>query len=467
MNFKLHRRQFLIGSSAFALGAAHVVKGGFPPALGETTSGQIGTRIIDANETLAEVPSLAFGVNLLATRDNIYGTYGDRIEQIRPTLLRWPGGAISTGLFRANGRMNTNYVTQLRGFLRYCERHDITPAIVIPADSPIESYPVFRRACRRLVHNVTRTLANRRRQIIWEFGNECYCKDLGPEGTVHYARQFNILRGVLNNLRPSRGGYNDLTGIIAGSPTRRIDDWAEPLSRLLDPGSYDLLTFHSYPANYFIYTLPHIDTARSYLGNKPVFMSEWNQISCWNPEFGFEGGNCDSEETFYNNAYGIRLGGAMVSHFAQMLTYNIHSAAFWAVQQNNMTSMFPNEGRNPDQAPYISGEVFKWIRATEGMRLVALSQTPSEEFPAHFAFANRNRMELFIDARNSTDDFYDVEIRNFDFSRYWGFRLSGEPNVRQMIPDVHNAEAVRFGNRIRVPLRQRTSHELIRVVLRR
>lgn len=454
----LTRRSFVAGASAglallpgMALQSQAIIPNASP-------------RIIDATQALGAVERGIFGLNLLATRDRLSGTYGDRIPQFRPSLLRWPGGEITHQLFTASGQVNWTFETNLWEFLRYCEANDVTPSIVVPADTVNLSFWQYRLAVRGLILVVNRAMQSSHNPVIWSFGNENYA---GPDFLPSiYAAYFRYFREELNIYRSKEHGYTDLVSINAGPPTGAIASWADPLSHLISPDDYDLISYHSYPTDYFIYTLRHLDTARQYLGNKPAYLSEWNQYACWNPAWNFPGGNCPSEEFFFNATYGMSLAGAMVSHFSQMIPYNVPYAAFWAVQQNNMTSMFPNEGLLPNQSTYVTGATFDWLRDTEGMTLVAMEQTNSEDVPAFFAYADDNRMFVFIDARRATGR-YEVEIVNFPFIQYWGNRLSGANDARDVIPAISGARVTRLGNVIRVPLRVSTSHELIRIELRK
>lgn len=457
MKTELSRRSLLVGSAA-------LVGAGFS---GNRVFSNTGVELAGVNvvgESLGTVPRHAFGLNVLADRDDIWGTYGDRIDSFRPTMLRWPGGEISHRLWDDNGNVNNNLLTFLRQFIRYCRNRDITPTIVLPGNWEFVTSRGrldrrrYRRGVRQLIRTAERAMGGRDMQIVWELGNEPYCDCQ----VVRHALLVNTYMSVIEYFRP-----NDLIAVVAGPPTRLIAEWAEQFSTMVDSSRYDLIRLHSYPNNHFIYTVPHIETARRYLGDKPAYFSEWNHFSCWDPAWGWGNVECVSSEDFESRTFGISAAGAMVKHFATMIQHRMWGASFWGVQQNTMNNMFPLENMRPEQPPYVTGHVFGWLRETEGMDLVSVSEVDwTEDHPAHFAFANENRVYLFIDARNATGDYW-VTIEGFEFSNYWGERISGENDVKDLIPTVNRAEAVRWGNRIQVPLRVETSHELIRITLTR
>lgn len=448
----MYRRQFLgllAGSAAATL----------LPGIGLGRE-RLGTEFtVDATATLGRVSPLATGVNILADRDRLDGTFPRRALSLGPRVMRWPGGTIAETQLRLNNPNNPQFLTDLRAFLRFCGANGITPTIVLPTKRYVGAPRRMVREIGEFVRRVTSGEFGGPRIAIWEIGNEFYVQPaISPEDYARVARR--MIRVIRQNQH-----YRARIALQPGPCTRLIEESARAIRAVVNPRMVDLLIMHSYPRNDNIYTVHHFDTASRIFGGKPFYVSEWNIHSCWNPEFEFRAGNCVSVDEFFFRSFGLSQAGAMVEHFGQMVRRDIFAATGWAVQQNNMTSYFRNEGVGTD-APLVGGRTFGWLSQTAGMRLVGAHQSRGETDIQVNAFArDERRMEIFVYARGARTQSIDIQVQGFRFSRYWGQRLYGASHERFVVPAAAPAEALRFGNRLVVPVRLNTPHELVRLTL--
>lgn len=447
------RRNVLAGFAATALLPV--------PALATNASRQVRVELETSNN-FGTVSSGMFGVNILAARDALNGTFGERIATLRPTSLRWPGGELSHNLFTENGDIDPALLTGLPEFLQYCRQNRITPVIVIPTEKTrLRTFALYYQAVRRLLLQVNELLRSTPTMVAWEVGNEPYAER--DQTADLYARTARIVINEIRRIRP----LTDRIGIIAGPPNRNIGEWAQVMARSILRSTYHFIIYHSYPTDYNIYTLSHIAEARRIIWNKPVFVSEWNHYSCWNPDYQFPGGTCESREQFFDATYGISAAGAMVSHFVGLVSAGVTLASFWGVQQNNMNMMFPNEGQSRDTAAFVTGQMFRWLRNTQGMRVFHLERHADETQPAVFGMHNSSHAIFFVDARNSAASHVDINVRQIRCMAYWSHRMSGENDVRTFVPEVNFGRVVINNGTLRVPLNVRSTHEVVRVVMRK
>lgn len=445
----MHRRTFLMMmAAAGALASPFVVR----PA--EAASEPLFR--LNRARVLGQVRPTMFGANILAPSDDVNDDFGRRVMDFAPTILRWPGGTIAEKDFDP-ANPDRNMVTTISAFLSFCGAHAIRPAVVLPTIRYLNRMADIDREIGGFIRNLTRGKHGATRVAIVEIGNEFYVGGgLSPEDYGRIAARIAavVRRNAAYPLKISIQGGMLGSGAVASAAT---------VARLVAAKNFDLVSVHCYLSGEDAAKARHIPALARALGGKPVFLSEWNVKSCSDPSE--TGGNqCGSQSEFDNSAFGMKQAGAMVAHFAAHVAAGVRYATVWPVQQNNMTSFYPNEWESGGDR-YIGGDTFAWLRETARTAMFDIRRPTGTPVILH-GFESSGRLHVLIRGRTAVTGHIRLDAGGIRSSDWTLRRLSGPSGVKRLVAASDRVEASCMGGTFRIPVNARSNHELLKLTIR-
>ena len=405
---------------------------------------------------LGQVRPTMFGANILAPSDDVNDDFGRRVMDFAPTILRWPGGTIAEKDFNP-ASPDQNMVTTIRAFLSFCGAHAIRPAIVLPTIRYLNRMADIAREIGGFIRNLTRGKYGATRIEIIEIGNEFYVGgSLSPEEYGRIAARIAavVRRNAAYPVKISIQGGMLGSGAVASAAT---------VAKHVAANNFDLVSVHCYLSDEDAAKARYIPALARALGGKPVFLSEWNVKSCANPsETG--GSHCGSQSEFDNSAFGMKQAGAMVAHFAAHVAAGVRYATVWPVQQNNMTSFYPNEWESGSDR-YIGGDTFAWLRETARTAMFDIRRPTGTPVIMH-GFESSGRLHVLIRSRTAIAGHVRLDAGGIRSSDWTLRRLSGPSGVKRLVAESDRVEASYMGGVFRIPVNARSSHELLKLTIR-
>jgi len=297
-----------------------------------------------------------FGANFLLGRDSISGTYGTKIQDMGATLLRYPGGGIAENDFDLTNpdsvpiSRNGTYDT-LSEFLEYSEVHGITPSIVIPTKKYVSDVAQGVADVTLFIQRLTSGEFGNAENAIIEIGNEYYVGQQDGNPILTAAAYGDMASAFLSAIEAA--ATHDLAiGVQVGKTASDNSDIINAFGIQADLEAIDILIYHDY-----MWTQDSIESrnltrfaaldqwsASGVVAD--IFVSEWNVGSS-------KDGDTDSQHD-----YGLPQASAMIEFVSEAVKYGIDFASVWAVQQNNKTSLYEDEG---NLRINFGGQIFRML----------------------------------------------------------------------------------------------------------
>lgn len=344
-------------------------------------TGVFSTEVIDAD---------FFGANVLLGRDDLAGTFGNKVDHFGITLLRYPGGGLAEDYFDITDP-DAGAPVGLSDFLAYCAANGHRPAIVIPTKRYVDDIAGGEADVRAFVEAVTRGDYGPATDVIFEVGNEYYANaavysSISATDYGEIASRFAVA--------VAEAALTDVTVAVQTGRTKAEN------TRILaefdtagEKASVDATVFHQYPWSFdpveerLQKSRERVDEWEDLGMGGEVFMSEWNIGSSSDPS------------TDDAHDYGLAQNVATLEVVFQSFVAGVDYAAIWGVQQNNKTSLGGNEGNNTF---FAAGELFR-LMAEEmpGTRSLGKGvEAGGEQSVVTYGFENDQEVIVYVAARD-------------------------------------------------------------------
>lgn len=463
----LSRRRFLgAGGAALALGACQQGSGAGESDAGTPIRDGIVFRITEAATSRTVSPRMA-GVNYLMHRDLLDGTYGERADALGTRLFRWPGGAVSewntayhTAYLEGQGAADAPWA--LERMLAHAAARDAEVMVTLPTKKYLDpaTGQVDRTAIDREIGPFVQAISEERfggAVPFVQIGNEFFWSDqdhdpMEAEPYIAIARAQIAAIGARVARPPGiivQGGRfdgNDEIGRVAAGFDRAERALITHVSDHLYPSRYADARYESRLAAH----------ARAWDGI-PLAVTEWNVKA-----------RTGVDPMAYS--YGIAQAAALMRMWDGMVAAGVDLATFWAVQQNNWTSAYQNEGVTDDAGPFVAGRVLPWLTGTVGAARMDALQLGADGMDAWAYRSADDRLIVFVAGLEAGRDVpARVELPGSGWRVLAAERMSGPrtdwnpvPVLEPIFPALDAAGAAAT-----LTLNRQTGNEVARIVFTR
>lgn len=335
-----------------------------------------------------------FGGNFILGRDALDGTFGETARSLGISTLRYPGGGVTEDIFRPDDpdRVPPSFagtLDTLSAFLAHCAREGVEPVIVLPTKRYLADIEAGAAEIAAFVARVTSGEFGAVRIAGFEIGNEYYAAT--AEHPAISAAQYGRIASRFAEVVREAAAYPVEIGVQIGkSPAENAAilaafDTAEERAAVTE------LVYHDYPWR-----------AESVLGrvsDRAALIDAWEaagikaqtHMSEWNV------GSDRDQATDSEHDYGMRQLPAMIEILSQNVRAGLDRACVWAIQQNNKTSLSPNEGQGTLSA---AGYLFRLMaESLPGTREIAVDlSAPAMPELDVWAFESARSVTLFLSA---------------------------------------------------------------------
>ena len=372
-----------------------------------------------------------FGANFLLGRDSLNGTYDTKIKDMGATLIRYPGGGIAENIFDITSpdsvpvSRNGTYDT-LSGFLAYCEVNGLTPSIVIPTKRYVDDIDQGVADVTKFIQRLTNGEFGYAENVIIEIGNEYYVGDSAGNTTLSAAAYGEIASAFL--LAIESAAVHDLAvGVQVGRNTSDNTTIIDSFDTQAELDAIDIVIYHDYTwkqdsidsRNLSKFAMLDKWVARGVVAD--IFVSEWNV-----------GSSKDSSKNSQHD-YGLPQASAMIEFVSEAVKYGVDFASVWAVQQNNKTSLYEDEGNLKIN---FGGQIFKMLSNNligKQALDIPVNQLLDGQIDV-WAFDSDSETVVFL-SPNDFDDAnvyleIEIDLEEFgaEYSYAWAERLSSDGN---------------------------------------
>lgn len=394
---------------------------------------EVGKTIVLGNTNSDFIQKTFFGANFLLGRDSFSGTFEEKLSDMNVTLLRYPGGGIAEKNFDIN---NPNDVPVslagtfegLSSFLAAAASSDITPVIVIPTKTYLDSLDQGTADLANFIERLNNGEFGNPKGIIFEIGNEYYVNNSSEVPSLTASEYGKIATSFVTTIT-DLATFNPKIAIQTG---RTLDQNLDIISEFKASGELpkiDILVYHDYfwtgeaVAGRTSEKWSSIEQWNSTGISPEVFVSEWNVGSSSDPT------------TDAAHDYGLAQAAAMVEFVSEAVKAGVDLASVWAVQQNNKTSLTENEG-NP--TVNFGGEIFRMMsESLIGKQTLEISNDVFDsELVNYNAFESDSEVVIFVSASdfNEIENYLNLNLNlssiGDGFSHVWAERLTtdGDPS---------------------------------------
>ena len=340
-----------------------------------------------------------FGANLLFDRDDLDGTFADKIEDMNTALLRFPGGGIAEDSFDITNpdaiavAGMENYET-FSDFMAYCIANNLTPAIVIPTKRYLNDIAQGEADVATFVNDVTSGVYGAVGDVIFEIGNEYYATTLGntPISDSEYGEIAGRFAVAIDNAAQTDVTIAVQSGRTAAKNQRVMDefDTQEEIDAI------SAVIVHQYPWAFdaiearFAKTVTRLQEWEDHGVNGISFMSEWNIGS-------------DTDDTTDDlHDYGLSQNPALLELVYHAVVSGIDFGAVWGIQQSTKTSLGRNEG-NPNLL--AAGVLYQMVAEVlpDKTALVSSTNLTASDPVVTYAYHDDDEIAVFVAARDFDD----------------------------------------------------------------
>ncbi|MEO0999032.1 MAG: calcium-binding protein [Pseudomonadota bacterium] len=348
--------------------------------------GKTATIEIETGATTGDtITSDLFGANILYQADLVDGTFGQKVESLGVSHIRFPGGGVTERDFDptdpdARPVEAWEDWTTLTEFLAFCKETGHKPVLVLPTKRYVDD---IERGIAEIGEYVARVTSGEFGDVeiaAFEIGNE-YQTDITA---AEYAEVASALVPVVAaNAAPGTD--------ISVQRGRSVDD-AETIVAAFDtPEKMDAVTMLSFHALPWRQEKVSVDAENDAVqvwkdagvGDVDTYLSEWNL------------GSHKDASTDDRHDYGMPQLAVMLEIITQAAESGVDMASVWAIQQTNKTSMAQAEG-NP--IVFAAGHLFRMMsESLPGSQVVSYDAGAAEGFDI-FAFESDTDVTLFVQA---------------------------------------------------------------------
>jgi hypothetical protein len=416
---------------------------------------------VEAPSQVRVVDPRMAGVNYLHTRDRVQGTFATRAEALGVTYLRWPGGAMAEDEIPYHDAYFTNGHQRdwqsfthdadwsLKNVSEYAVAQGMEVMVVLPTKKYVLSPGVIDEAAIRqeigpFVHELTRGRFGPVPDLL-EIGNEFYWGNDKLEAEDYTG----VARIILEEIRSNQANHIDVA-LQAGRLGQGMIGRVASSFSTAEKEQIDFIADHIYTRNFDWNNFnDRFRMYRNNWGDKPALISEWNVKS-----------TKDGDPSIY--AWGIEQAAPMVRVWDAMVRENTKAATFWALQQNTMTSAFPNEGEDQNTQAYVGGETFAWLAQTVGMTRQDVVQRGEDGMGA-FAYREGNRVIAFIAGLDAGQQQVKVNFPGETVVSATGRRMSGIRDLRKQTPELRDPTPAISGGQVQITINNHSDQELVRL----
>lgn len=396
------------------------------------------------------------GVNLLFSRDDVDGTFGERAVSVGAGLLRYPGGTIAEDDMDMYDINQTGSPTTLREALSYGAQNNMTVALTVPTKRYVNNLSLGVQQVGDMVRRVTGGEFGSTKVPIWEIGNEFYYSD------IITADEYGRVAAALTKAVRDNAAYPVKIAVQGGQPGQ---NQPQRVASYFDKGEVDLIAHHFYP---WSFDKDRTETIMKNIskvwGDIPYFASEWNVHSCIDPRvYPRDNPKCSGAD-FDDHDFGVEQASALLNMFEGMLTRGMEASAFWAIQQNMVTPMFHNEGVMDGE--YVAGTLFRWLTETIGLKKLNTAKH-SNDASYVLAFGNSNKLIVFVSGRTATQKTVKVKLNGFNPTSVTAVKMTGDIGTAKTNANVVPATVSLSGAILSVPINTLQKHEVIRIEVRK
>ncbi len=337
-----------------------------------------------------------FGGNLLFDRDDLSGTFEQKVSDLNLNLLRFPGGGMAEDKFDltnpdATGVSGMEDHETLSNFLTFCAAHGITPAIVIPTKRYADDIATGVADVAAFVAAVTAGTYGPVSDIIFEIGNEFYADTAVHDRITSYeyatvASQFAV-------------AIKDATlvpatiAVQAGRSKLQNDHIISEFDTAAEIDAISGVIVHQYPWTAdavqarFVKSKQRLDEWEDAGVVGLSFMSEWNI-----------GSSSNSDQDSLHD-YGLPQSAALLEIIYHSVYQGIDYAAIWGLQHNTKTALGRMEGSSTVLAAGMMYQMASEVLPGKTAMIDAISNT-STDLSRAYAYEDDAELVVFIAARD-------------------------------------------------------------------
>ena len=389
-----------------------------------------------------------FSMNTHFARDDLGDIYDGKIQDLRPGILRYPGGTETETHFDLTNPdlpVETPWGNTagfgLADFLDYAKQREIDPVIVIPVKRYASDVERGIQEISDFVERVTSEDYTSTKIYMFELGNEFWNDipswdsnfDAGAISAVEYGE----LVSVFSETVKSSSNYDVAVSVEAVGFDRQMS--LETAHTIKGNGAeqyIDFISSHFYPRMLenveggLDYRLGTIEQWEALFGKElGVFLSEWNVkgTPSLNPE---------------DVDWGLRQATVLLEAITEFAEEQVDIAAFWALQEPSRYTSLSESGETPFYR--IGGEMFRILSNTVvDTELLDISYSGAQGDFIFYGFESDSKISLFIsyqgsDLSNATEFTLDTAQLPGTFSHAWAQALSvdggaDDPGARPIV----------------------------------
>lgn len=389
------------------------------------------------SDTSGVIDARFFGGNLLFDRDDLSGTFEEKVADLNLKLLRFPGGGMAEDKFDvtnpdATGVFGMEGHETLTNFLTFCAANGLTPSIVIPTKRYVDDVATGVADVSAFVAAVTAGTYGPVTEVIFEIGNEFYANTAVHDGITSYeygaiASQFAV--AIENaSLVPAT------IAVQAGRTQAQNENIISTFDTAQEKGAISGVVIHQYPWTAeavearFIKSKARLDEWEDAGVVALSFMSEWNIGSS----------PITADDPLHD--YGLPQSAALLEIMHHAVYQGIDYSAIWGLQHTTKTALGRMEGTSQLLAAGMMFQMASDVLPGKTAFMDAISYS-TDDLSVAYAYEDDAEFVVFVAAQDFDEVSGPLVVSidllgdNAEFVSVTGQKLSSDDPLLEPRPD--------------------------------